>query len=61
VRRAPVPGAVVAPRLAWDPDVGQAPRWEPVAKRRRAAPRPTPRGGTRGNGAAVRGLRRAPP
>jgi hypothetical protein len=61
MRLAPGQVAVGEPMLAWYPDAGQAPRLSQGAKRRSAAPRPTPRGATRGHVAAVRGLRRAPP
>jgi len=59
-RLAPVQAAVGEPMVAWYTDAGQAPSLSQVAKRLSAAQIPPPRGGTRWNVAAVRGLLRSP-
>src|SRR4029434_8423393 len=56
----PVQAAVVAQMFAWDTDPGQAVSFYAVAKRLSDAQRPTPRGGTRWNGASIRGILRSP-
>jgi site-specific DNA recombinase len=56
----PVQAAIVAQMFAWYPAPGQSVSLYAVAQRLSDAQLPTPRGGTRWNGASIRGLLRSP-